>query len=295
MRRNLNNLDRDILQAHGRIFQEAFAHGIENDMIYGGLVSGQSAMQALHANPVAVQNCIIGTRRVTWDGKVFRYSSAMANVGSDYLAWSAHRRQALNWSAVVSGALGANSCVVTFGGSDGDGSGNVALDYLKGGQIVFLNTLLGALTLGITGNTVLTGGGGGACTITLDEALPFLLTNTMKVEAMGNMYAELTAAANCPGDASMVGVASRQATALLPYHWQQTWGPVHVSPNNGFQTENVGNNDYNNQVVVWNGTIGTHEYDDARTEYQQHIGFVISRGQAGTTQDAPFIMLQINK
>lgn len=293
MKRDLSAIDRDIGQDWSRIIQEAFAHGITNDMVHGGLEPGQTALQGIHADPVATQNCRIGTRRVTWDGKVFRYASAAANVSADYLAYSAHYRQSLSFSAVVSGAKGAKTCVVTFGASDGDGSGNVALNYLKDGYILFLVTLVGSFTLGITGNTAVTGDAGGSCTITLDEPLPIKLTTSMKVEAIGNPYAALTAVANCPADATMVGIATREATALLPYHWQQTWGPCWVTPNNGFQTVDVGNSEYNSQVVVWNGTIGTHQYDEAKTEYQQHIGFVLSRAQTGTTQGAPFIMLQI--
>jgi len=290
-KRNLATIDTDMFTPIGRMLQQAMAHGILNDMVFGGLETGQTELQGILAAPVATQNCSIGTRRVSWDGKVYRYSSAAANCSNEMLAYSAHYKQALNWSAVVSGALASTTMVVTVGGSDGDGSGNIAANYLAGGQILISNeATFGSISLGIVSNTLVSGGG--AMTLVVDTALPFLLTTSHKVEAMGNPYAALAALANCPADAPMVGRPTVKATAALPYHWEQTWGPCWITPNNGFSTVDVGNSDYNNQVVVWNGTIGPHD-DIAHGEYAQHIGYVLSRTQAGTTQGAPFIMLQI--
>jgi len=292
-RKNLATMDRDIGQMIGRPLQEAMAHGIENDMVFGGLMAGQSALQGILAAPVATQNCVIGTRRVTWDGKVYKYSHAGGDCSNELLAYSDHRLQALNWSAVVSGALGATTIVVTVGGSDGDGSGNIAENYLAGGEILISNeATFGSICLSIISNTVVSGGG--AMTLVVGTALPFLLTTSHKVEAIGSPYRQLHAVVNCPADASMIGRPTVKATAALPYHWEQTWGPCWITPNNGFNTVDVGNSAYNSQVVVYNGTIGTHDDAVAQTNYQQHIGFVISRTQAGTTQGAPFIMLQIS-
>jgi len=72
-RQNLATLDRDIGQMIGRPLQEAMAHGITNDIIYGGLMPGQSSLQGLRSVSTE-QNCLFGTRRVTWDGDVFRYA-----------------------------------------------------------------------------------------------------------------------------------------------------------------------------------------------------------------------------
>lgn len=225
------------------------------------------------------------------NGCAYRYSEAVGDCSTEMLAYSAHRLQALNYSAVVSGALGAKTMVVTVGGSDGDGSGNIAVDFLKGGHILITNDgTNGSVTLPIVGNTL---GDSGAMTITLGRKLPHLLTASHKVEAMGSQYAQLTAAENCPADASFQGRPTRKGTSSYPFFWLQTWGPCWITPNNGFQTENVGNSVYNSQIVAWNGTIGTHQYDEIKTEYQQHIGYVLSRTQAGTTQGAPIIMLQI--
>ena len=292
-RRNLANLDRDIAQMPNRLIQEAMAHGIENDMIYGGLVTGQTAMQAILADPVATQNCVIGTRRVSWDGKVYKYSHAGGVCSTELLSYSDHRLQALNWAAVVSGGITDQTVVVTVGAADGDGAGAIAANYLVGGEILFTNFagLTRSFTARITSNTAVAAGG--AMTVGIDKPLPVTLTALNIVEAMGCPYRQLHGVVNCPADASFVGRATSSATAALPYHWQQTWGLCFLTPNNGNNTVDVGNTAYNSQITAWNGTIGVHDDANARSEYQQHIGFTLSRAQGGTTQGAPIIMLQI--
>jgi len=282
----------NIGQMVSRRIQEAFKYGIDCDITHGGVLPGQTGLQGILADPVAVQNCAIGTRQVSWDGKVHKYSHAVGNCSTELLSYSAHQYQSLNWSAVVSGAKDSKIIVVTVGGSDGDGSGNIAVNYLAGGQLLVTNFsgLTRSFTVGIVSNTVVSGGG--AMTIVIDTPLPVLLTASQVVEGMGCCYRELMAVVNCPADSSMVGRPTASATALLPYHWEQTWGPCWLTPNNGNSTVDVGNTNYNNQVVAWNGTIGPHD-DVAHGEYAQHIGFVMNRTRAGTTQGAPFIMLQI--
>lgn len=296
MRRNLADLDRNTWSPLGRLLQEAMAHGITNDMIYGGLMTGQTALQGILADPVAIQNCLIGTRRVALDGKVYRYASASGNCSTEELAYSVHRLQCLAWSAIVSGTIGDNHLVVTVGGGDGPAAGGVMPeDYLAGGQLLITNFpgLFRSITSTIISNTGCAGTG--PITITIADTLPVtLLAGTQVVEAMGSIYRLVNAVVNCPADASAIGRATSFATAALPYHWQQTWGPCFLVPNNGNNTLDVGNSNFNNAVVMWNGTIGTHEEDQAQSEHNQHVGFVLSRANAGTTQGAPFIMLQIS-
>ena len=142
-RRNLATLDRDIAQMPNRLIQEAMAHGITNDMIYGGLVTGQTAVQAILADPVATQNCLIGTRRVALDGKVYRYSSASGNCSTECLAYTVNRLQVLAWSAIVSGGITDTEVIVTVGAGDGPaGNGIMAADYLAGGQLLVTNLSL---------------------------------------------------------------------------------------------------------------------------------------------------------
>lgn len=294
-RRNLATIDRNTWSPLGRLLQEAMAHGITNDMIYGGLETGQTAIQGILANPVATQNCSIGTRRVATDGKVYRYGSASGNTSTETLAYSVNRLQVLAWSAIVSGTIGDDHLVVTVGGTDGPaGNGVMAANYLAGGQLLITNFpgLFRSMTPTIISNTGCAATG--PITIVINDILPVtLLAGTQVVEAMGCPYRLVNGVVNNPADASAVGRATSFATAALPYHWLQTWGPCFLVPNNGWATVDVGNTNFNGQVVIWNGTISAHDDDNPQSEYQQHIGFVMSRTNAGTTQGAPFVMLQI--
>jgi len=73
---NLATMDRDIGQMIGRPLQEAMAHGINNDIIHGGMVSGQTALQSVYAMS-ATKNCTLGTKlREKETGREFDYARA---------------------------------------------------------------------------------------------------------------------------------------------------------------------------------------------------------------------------
>lgn len=291
VRRNLANLDRDMFQGTQRILQEAMAHGILNDLIFGGLEAGQSSVQALYATPVATQNCRVETRRVTWDGRVFRYAQALATLNTDLLAQSDSHVQDVAYAAIqANGDAGATSFTVTVGGSDGDGSGNIAANALAYGSAIIFRGSENSINIQITGNTVVSGGG--TMTVTVREELP-ALTTSMSCELMANPYIGVRASTGGDLYKSFVGLPTMPATSTLKWHWEQTWGPCWIAPANGYGVHNVGSQARSNQVVArYNGTIMVHDDTDVESEYQQHIGFVMSRSQ-GNGQGAPFIMLQI--
>ena len=82
---------------------------------------------------------------------------------------------------------------------------------------------------------------------------------------------------------SFVGLPLRAATVTLPYHWELTWGRCWIAPANGYGDHNPGAQARSNQVVARdNGTLMVHDDDDAESEYQQHVGFIMTRAQAGT-------------
>ena len=295
---DLAAIDNDIAQASNRIIKNAFAYGITNDMVFGGIEAEQTSLQAITAIS-ATQNCRLGTRRVTWDGMVYRYTEAEATLKTTYLAHSSNSRQEVGYSIVTTGALaGANSIIFTLDGSDGDGSGGLAVNYLADGFICIDmgQTNADALyQMRIKSNTAVTGGG--ACTVVVDGVFPLAVTDAMYVEAMASPYKGLTNEGLTGKHVSYMGLPQRAATTSYPYSWILTWGPCWVTPNNGLATVNLGNSDYVSQVVahptVYGGSVGAHDDGYALSEYMQHVGFVLSWAQAGT-QGAPFIMLQIS-
>ncbi len=296
-KRDLAAIDTDMFTPIGRVLQQAMAHGITNDMIYGGLEVGQTSLQAIHAI-AAIQNCRIGSRRVTWDGMVYRYGEAESTLNTAYLCASSNRTQEVGYSSVTTGAAaGEDTIIFTVAGGDGDGSGNIAVDYLKDGILCVDMGQVGAVyQMRIKSNTVLTGGGGGAMTVVVDEPFPLAVTDSMSVEAMACPYKGLINS-GVSARASYLGLPQRDATSVLPYNWILTHGPCWVTPNNSLAVHNLGDADYSNQVVAhpseFGGSVGPHDDAYALTIYQQHVGFVLSWAQAGT-QGAPFIMLDIS-
>ncbi len=295
-KRDLASIDADMFTPIGRMLQQAMAHGITNDMIFGGLEVGQTSLQALTAI-TATQNCRIGTRRVTWDGMVYRYGEAESTLNTAYLCATSNRFQEVGYSSVTTGAdAGGNTIIFTLSGSDGDGSGNLAADYLKDGIVCIDMGQVGAIyQMRIKSNTVVSGGG--ACTLVVDGVFPLAVTDSMSIEAMANRYSGLINS-GVSADASYLGLPQRDATSVLPFNWILTWGPCWVTPNNSLAVHNLGNVNYSNQAVShpseYGGAVGPHDDAYALTVYQQHVGFVLSWAHAGT-QGAPFIMLQIDK
>ncbi len=296
-KRNLATIDSDMFTPVGRVLQQAMAHGIVNDMIYGGLETGQTTLQAIHAIS-ATQNCRIGTRRVTWDGMVYRYGAAESTLNTAYLCATSNRTQEVGYVIVTTGAAaGGDTIICTVGSGDGDGSGNIAVNALKDGILCVDMGQTGAVyQMRIKSNTVLTGDGGGAMTIVVDEPFPLAVTDSMYIEAMMSPYSGLINS-GVSSRASYLGLPQRDATSSLPYNWILTHGPCWVTPNNSLAAHNLGNADYSNQVVAhpseYGGGVGPHDDAYALTVYQQHVGFVLSWAQAGT-QGAPFIMLDIS-
>jgi len=263
---------------------------IFSDVLEGGSPQGPYGLSLLKNYP-------FGTRRVTRDGRVFKYGCAISTLNTDLLAQSNSHVQAVAYAAVqATAAAGATSLKVTVGATDGDGSGNIAADALAEGSIVIFPHSENSINMKITGNTVLAGGTGGTMTVTLEHPLPIPITHTsMHVEIMANQFAAVKAGSAGDLHKSFIGLPMMPATTLLPHHWEQTWGECWVAPDNGWSSADVGNTRENHQVVArYNGSIAIHDSDDAENELQQHVGFVLSRARANT-QGAPFIMLQISR
>ena len=75
-KRDLSGIDSDMFSPIGRVLQQAFAHGIDCDIVQGGLISGQTALQSIYEQS-ATKNCTLGTKlREVETGREFVYSQA---------------------------------------------------------------------------------------------------------------------------------------------------------------------------------------------------------------------------
>ena len=76
MKRDLANIDTDMFTPIGRLLQQSFAHGINCDIVQGGILTGQTSLQSVYAES-ETQNCTLGTKlREVDTGREFIYSQA---------------------------------------------------------------------------------------------------------------------------------------------------------------------------------------------------------------------------
>lgn len=288
MRRDLSTLDRDIGQDWSRIIQEAFKHGIDCDMIFGGLLAGRP-VQGLYETS-AIQNYLIGTKRMTPRGRVFRYAKAAgackAKYGAKYV-----REEAISYTAATLGReVGDITIKCTVAITDGAlGDGAIAKDELVGGYVVIYDATDAIRQhREIVANTKVAAGGG-SITITLDGPLTTaVVITTNNFEVLGNPYNGLQYTNNQYN--SVMGVPMLEA-ATGEYFWVQTWGPICTTP--GSTTSDPGADAEQRQVVFDGEGSLVCMTDLGATKDQQVAGFIIQQDGAGAA-GPPFIMLQIS-
>jgi hypothetical protein len=234
-----------------------------------------------------IQRFMFGTRYITWDGKVYKYSLANGvlnpNQGCEQL-----RPQEVSFAAIVSGSLGATDLICTVGASDGvAGDGVILKDGLAGGNFVIFDNSAKSIRRTIVGNSVVDGAN--PMTIFFDVPMDVLLTTSDVIEAHSSPYLDVT-----PGGSSnrtIIGLPTR-VTADGDYTWLQTWGVCWISPQADVGTVTAGSDQL---VFRHDGSVETHDAGSATTKQSQHAGFVMTWGQGDPGgQGAPMMMLQIS-
>lgn len=289
MRRDLSTLDRDIGQDWSRIIQEAFAHGITNDMIYGGLVTGQTVLQALNVAQTT-QNCLVPTRRVTWEGRVFKYARATVAVPQTHFGlkfWYELGDGVAYTTLTQKEDAGESTLTIDTGATE-----SFAKDELVGGYvIVHTHTVKHDMVRRIVGNTL--AAVSSSMTITVDVPWPIDLAVAFDVEVLPNPYMGLQqrAAPQLAGChySSVAGMPQVKSTDANSFHWIQTWGPCWVNPLAPLGTEKL--TDRRSVFFDYEGAI-TKVGPIATTSFMQIAGFIINAEQ--TAVGPPLIMLQIS-
>lgn len=287
--RDLSTIDRDIGQDWSRIIQEAFEKGPELscDMFYGKRLADRPE-QGIYAAS-AIQNYDIGTRRVTPDGRVYRY-------GKCYQTLTTMNVGVKNYRCLVT--VKDNVCKAASAGAttldvatDAFTLGENALtkDLLRGGYISLYRDADRQQRF-ITGNTAVATLAGGIVTLTLKDPLVTAIKGNDNIEIMANPYDQLLI--DNHNYTAVMGMPTRLALAG-EYFWIQTWGPCRISP------EGVGYPAEENQLQYVFGSTGgiiTVAEADALGYAKQLAGFVINRAADGIGAEhcAPFIMLQIS-
>ena len=294
-KRDLATMDADMFSPIGRVLQQAMAHGITNDMVFGGLETGQTTLQGIHARSTT-KNCKIGTRRVGWDGSVYRYSYASTLVDSSAGCWTTDYQALAQWAEFPTAyAAGVSEISVTAEtGTDGVAfDGVFAKDVLQGGYIVLFPTGIQAQTHLIAGNTVLAAPG--ELFIQLEHPTGVAITaDAGSAEAIFSPYRDISYIAGSPANAArhmIIGIPKNSAPATY-YCWVQTWGPTHCTTSDA-SVGSAGSN-FKVSFAATNGSLVA--YDEEAHIGLQPAGFTICQdyNSGSPQQGSPFIMLQIS-
>ena len=277
-------LSRNIMQGIGRIIQEAFRDGIEGDVHFGTLETGET-VQALDTAPSTTQKHELGARLVTPDGRVFRYARAGGTLNTDLGVMNASQQEVGYTTVAASAILGATTVVLDVGAGDGIADdGVIAVNFLKNGYLLVFPHSANSFVRRILTNTVTAGAG--EMTLTLDDGIPASITvDVDHCECMASPYYDVQALTSTT--TSVLGIPA-WAMTVGQFGWIQTRGVCWIAPQGDVST---GNND--RQVIFrHDGSVDQHDYNDVNTRLGQHAGFIIKQGNGGG-QGAPFIFLQI--
>lgn len=238
------------------------------------------------------QRFVWGTRGITWDGKVFKYSRSKDTL---YAGYGAKNGATVDISELINSVTpaayvaGQRVISVTIAATEGYGSdGVIAVDELVGAQIVVGH---GAAALTeqrtIMANTV-GASGGGTIYVTLDYPLALAHAAGVACECPFNAYGYLINTSNAI--ASVVGVPV--ITATTGQHlWIQTWGPCWCVPGGGDSTPGDAAAD-RLAYFVGDGSVNGGASVTQEDGYQP-AGFIMDATESGTGT-MPMVMLQIS-
>lgn len=241
----------------------------------------------------ATQRYMLGTRYLTWDGRVFRYGYAGEAMSSAHGCTTGDYQAMAQWAEFgQTHEIGSNpiTCITetTYDGIAFDGV--FAEDVLAGGFIALWPTGAEALNYGIIGNDALAAAG--TLTVYLDHPLRYKITaDAGSCEAIFSPYRNLQTGGEAgTGRHPVMGVPMSDA-AIADYFWLQTWGPIHLSTSDSA----VGANSVNFDLVWGNNGIPMAN-DSTADQLLQHCGFTLAQdyNDGSPAQGAPFLMLQIS-
>jgi len=200
------------------------------------------------------QRYVYGTRFLTWDGRVFKYSLSS---GECYT----HRLNVF-FNTISSDANGIDYSLLTNAQSAGDreitltnGTTAVAEDYLAGGTAIIVPTETTTdrevMSRMIVGNEI--AAAAAECTIYLEAPLETAVAATNYAYVMPSGYNNIKYLSTV-GTISFAGLAATAVTATGYNFWLQTYGPN----NSAQQTTYVGKTAYYRMVYArHDGTLDT--------------------------------------
>lgn len=228
-----------------------------------------------------VQRAPIGQRKLSRDGRVYRYS---LSVGACYTGQLAAFTEDKAIATTSAAAVASGSRLITFA------TQTFAKDALKGGYITIFGNPGSVADNArcpfrrIVGNTVCSGS---TVIIEMDGPMTFDVATAQFCEVYYNPYRALSTAGGTNGT-SFAGVAAEYVSASGYYFYCQTWGPCWIAPQvASFETGGLHRDCY----ARHDGSIQDLGNSDAYDTNKQRVGFII---QANLTA-GPLVMLQIDR
>lgn len=227
-KRDLSAIDAGIGSMANQGLQQAFAHGIDCDIIHGGLETGQTSLQSIYAQ-AATQNCVLGTRlREKETGREFIYSKA----GSVALG------KALMTASLAPVSNYLDEVQTAYGWAVGATSGNIlittgatpAANYFKDGWLVVnKGTGLGqCYPIATSGShaTII------AVTLKSGHSVITAWAATSEVSLVKSPYMDTIVAPVTTMTAPAIGVPLIAVTATY-FYWAQVKGPCALTVDTG--------------------------------------------------------------
>lgn len=223
------------------------------------------------------QRFVPGTRHITWDGRVFKYSLSAGTIGAGLLGFfgGGVTAEGIAYTTVSGGKVAGDEQVSVA-------SQSFAEDVLAGGMMLLYgsdNTY--NQNRMIVGNNYCS-----TSTLTLELEAPLSVAITdasTGIEVQPNPYLYITVNETY---GSCSGLAATRATTGN-YYWQQTWGMCAVTAGHTISGASL-----DRQLVTGYGAGAVYKHDatHATTDQCQHAGFILDAD--ATT--VPFVMLQIS-
>ncbi|MCJ7744028.1 MAG: hypothetical protein MUO99_05660 [Dehalococcoidales bacterium] len=263
----------------------------EMELVYNHVLGERLPGVALQSIREAslVKRYITGARMQIGD-KVFHYAHADGVMVDNRIVFSRNPQESTMTAIGAGGVAPAGVSRVTVRLIAGGGpaqDGNMPVNYLQGGTIVFM-TAAGIYVRGILTNTAVVGGAGGAMTITIDAPTLGALVATDSTEFIASRYASVVVAAGCILGAGLntgVGVPTL-VCAAQSWLWLQTWGPSWAATS---LTLGVGAG--NRSAFV--GSDGAIHPFSEETGASQRVG-TVGPNAIGGGQGTPFVNLELD-
>ena len=221
----------------------------------------------------ATQRYVLGTRGMTWDGKVLRYYKTGTATASYQRALFYNDTGDVTYEAPAAAAPAGGTEIIIAEGS-------ITKDQFAGGYLLLFHATGDGAVYSIAGNEATVGSN---FTCYLAEPLGVAVTTSDNLEMYISPYADLrsgTTATKAWG-----GIPAQGIMTSGYFGWLQTWGPCFISPQ-----ATVGENQTQTGYFRNDGSIDTRGNVDTGV-CDQIAGHTLIGGAAG---NGPLFLLQVN-